>query len=95
MKTQIFKPILGGLLFGTLAWFMPFFLMKVFFFFLIAGTLFRLFARRRFGPDWKAGRMAWIDKIRNMTTEEYEDFKSRSMHHACGYKTQTVSSTNS
>jgi len=95
MKTQILKPILGGLLFGTLAWFMPFFVMKVFFFFLIAGALFRLFARRRFGAEWKTGRMAWMDKIRNMTSEEYEDFKSRSMSYSCGYKTQTVPTSNS
>lgn len=81
MSQSILKPILFGVLFGALAFMMPFFLLKVVFFFLIAGALFRLFAWRRFGPYRQGGyRLAFADRIRNMSEEEYTVFKNRYQH---------------
>ncbi len=72
MRRSILKPVVLGVLFGTLTFLMPFFLLKVMFFFLIMGALFRLFGRRRFGPGGPgAYRLAFADHIRNMNEEEY------------------------
>lgn len=81
MSQSILKPIIFGVLFGGLAFLMPFFLLKVVFFFLIAGALFRLFAWRRFGSYRPGGyHLAFADRIRNMSEEEYSTFKSRYQH---------------
>lgn len=80
MSQSILKPILFGTLFGALAFLMPFFLLKVLFFFLIAGVLFRVFARRRFGPHGGGYHLAFADRIRNMSDEEYAAFKNRYQH---------------
>ena len=68
-------PIVGGLIAGTTLFLMPFFLLRVALFFLVVGTLFRVFGRRRmrgmgFGPNF-------ADKIRAMSDEEYAAFKDR------------------
>lgn len=91
MKTHILKPIAAGILFGTLAWFMPFFILSTVAFFLTIGILFRIFGRRRFGEHWKERRMAWIENIRNMTAEEFEAFKVGQLSHGCGYPTRNQS----
>ncbi len=75
MKKSFLKPIVGGLFIGTALFLMPFFILKVALFFMIGGTLFRVFARGRmkrhgFGPHF-------ADKIRAMSDEEYETFKAR------------------
>jgi len=85
---QVVKSIAAGMLFGALAFAMPFFLLKVAGFIFIAGLLFRLFARRRFGPGWQGKRMEMMDKIRTMSQEEYETFKA-SFSKGCGYRTQS------
>jgi hypothetical protein len=85
----MFKPIVFGVLFGAAAFFVPFLIIKVFFFFMVMGLVFRLF--------WWRGRkhhlhyrFAYADKIRNMSDEEYAAFKNNAghcYHHHCGDKT--------
>ena len=90
MFQSVLKPILFGVLFGALAFLMPFFLLKVIFFFLIVGALFRFWGRRRFGPRAMMHRFAFADKIRAMNEEEYEAFKKRFQEYhfsrGCGRK---------
>ena len=73
MNKSIVKVIVVGILFGTIAFFAPFLLIKVMLFIVIAGALFRLFWRGR----GHYGRFAMADKIRSMSDEEYTAFKNR------------------
>lgn len=86
MNKSIFKPIVFGVLFGALAFLMPFFLLRVLFFFLIVGALFRLFGRRRHRQGWGGGPMAFAERVRSMSDEEFEAFRTRAMQHRqhCG-----------
>lgn len=77
MHTSFFKPAVFGILFGAAAFFMPFFLVGLFFCFLFMGGLSRAFGRRRFGPGGFAMHPAFTDKIRQMSDEEYATFKGR------------------
>ena len=75
MKKSLFKPIIGGILIGSVLFALPFFVLRVAVFFMIGGALFRVFARRRmkglgFGPNF-------ADKIRAMSDEEYAGFKAK------------------
>ena len=93
MNKSLFKPIAFGVLFGALAFFLPFFLMKVFFFFLIAGLFFRMFGRKRHGgPGWGGYQMAFADKIRGMNDTEYEAFKQQ-FQGRCHYRNQPEGSS--
>lgn len=96
MNRSIFKPIVFGVLFGTAAFFVPFLILKMFFFFMIMGLVIRLF--------WWNGRshyrlryhMAYADKIRNMSDEEYAAFKNKAgrndycHHHGYGHKDKST-----
>jgi hypothetical protein len=78
MKRSIFGPIVFGILFGAAAFFAPFFLLKAVFFLMIIGFIFRMFWWRR--QAWYYGqhyRMAYIDKVRKMSDEEYSEFKNK------------------
>lgn len=97
MNKSILKTIIAGALAGVALFFMPFFLLRVFGFFLIAGTFFRFFIghglRRGFGPGM---RPAFADKIRSMSDEEYNQFKQNAQQH-CGkntYAQETTSTVN-
>lgn len=76
MKRTIFKPILAGILLGAAAFFMPLLLLKAVFFFLIIGFILRSILWRRY----HRGAYLYVnsaDKIRNMSEEEYTDFKNK------------------
>jgi len=76
MKRSIFKPISAGILIGAALFFIPFFLLRVLIVFLIIGALFRLFGRRGFRGRYGRGfHPAFADKIRNMSDEEYNQYK--------------------
>ena len=76
MTTSFFKPILAGILIGAALFFMPFFLLRVLIVFLIIGGLFRLFGGRGFRSRYGRGfHPAFADKIRNMSDEEYNEYK--------------------
>jgi hypothetical protein len=78
MKKSIFKPIIAGVLAGAALFFMPFFLLRVFAFFLIAGAFFRFFIGRRMRKHGFDIRPAFADRIRSMSDEEYNQFKQQS-----------------
>jgi hypothetical protein len=76
MIRSILKPILAGILIGAALYFMPFFLLRVLVVFLIIGGLFRLFGGRGFQGRYGRGfHPAFADKIRNMSNEEYNEYK--------------------
>ncbi|HOZ84845.1 MAG TPA: hypothetical protein PK191_05105 [Niabella sp.] len=86
MKRSILKPILAGVLLGTAIFFIPFFVLRVLVLIIIVGILFRLFGRRRFGSGWHPG---FADKIRNMSNEEYAQYKARFGHRCGGFHNMT------
>lgn len=83
MNNTLVKSILAGLLIGAALFIMPFFLLRFVVFFLIIGALFRLFGggrfrRRGWGRGWGYGRdYAFTDRIRQMSDDEYGQFKQR------------------
>ncbi|WP_461043226.1 hypothetical protein [Spirosoma harenae] len=90
MNNNLLRSILAGALLGAALFIMPFFLLRVLVFFLIIGALFRLFGRRRYGRGgWRPGRgygymPAFADRIRQMSDEEYSQFKQRYEYGRCG-----------
>lgn len=87
MNRSVFKPILAGLIIGAAAFFMPFFVLKILLFLLVAGAIWRLFSWR----SWHYRQnyyYALADKIRSMSEEEYKEMKNKTRpwdHHCCGY----------
>ncbi|AQG81925.1 hypothetical protein [Spirosoma montaniterrae] len=89
----ILKSILAGLLLGAALFILPFFLLRVFLFFLLIGGLFRLIrGRRGFGPRGfgygrrgfaYGGPFGFADRVRQMSDEEYTAFKERGWNR-CG-----------
>ncbi|GAB2561620.1 hypothetical protein [Spirosoma areae] len=82
MNNTLVKSILAGLLLGVALFILPFFLLRVALFFLIIGALFRLFGGGRFRRGWGPGRgygytPAFADRIRQMSDDEYNQFKQR------------------
>ncbi len=95
MNKSIFKAIFKGIFVGAVIFIMPFFILKVLVFFMIAGLLFRIFIGRRMGRHMHQHRLAFVDNIRNMNDEEYARYKenfSRGCGHHC-YHEQTNSNT--
>jgi len=84
----ILKSILAGLLLGAALFILPFFLLRVALFVLLIGGLFRLIrgGRPYGGRRWGRGlgsMPAFADHIRQMSDEEYNQFKQRYAG-ACG-----------
>ncbi|MFT4522966.1 MAG: hypothetical protein ACI8ZN_001918 [Bacteroidia bacterium] len=77
MKHSILRSILIGLLVGLLIFTMP----RLFFAFLIIGLIFKLLkgGRSRNG-GWVERKMAFTDRVRSMSDEEYENFKNTRTH---------------
>ncbi len=94
MNKSIFKPIIGGILFGAFMFFCGPFLLIVLllkFIFTPFGMGRMMMARGGFGP-MRMGTPpgAFADKIRGMNDEEYEQFKNtwsnRFQGGHCGYR---------
>ncbi|WP_114792171.1 hypothetical protein U0035_10005 [Niabella yanshanensis] len=85
MNRSILKPVIAGALIGAALFFIPFFVLRVAVFVLIVGLLFRLFGRRSWGPGSRRQERftRFADKVRNMTDEEYAQFKER-FQYGCG-----------
>ena len=79
MSRSIVKPVIAGVLIGTGLFFIPFFMLRVALFILIIALVFRLFSGRRgyFDGPFKERRLAFADHIRNMSEEEYAQFKQQ------------------
>ncbi len=93
MTRLIFKPILAGILIGAALFFIPFFLLRVLIVFLIIGGLFRLFGGRGFRGRYNRGfHPAFADKIRNMSDEEYNQYKQNMG--SCGSNNNSKQTTN-
>lgn len=77
MNKSILKKIVAGILLGAAAFYMPFFLIRTLLFILIIGALIRLFVRPRFGKRFggRGFHLAFANKIRTMSDEEYAGFK--------------------
>jgi len=90
MTTTVLKIIAIGAVIGAVAFFAP----VVLFTFLLAAMLMRLFFFRRFSHwNFAAHKLAFADKIRSMSDEEYASFKTRitsyNAHHCAGHHSQT------
>lgn len=83
MDRQMLKTIIVGSLFGALLFAAPFFVLKIAGFFLVFGLIFRLFKGRHRGRYWRSSGWNYADKIRAMSDEEYDSFKSNYRNH-CG-----------
>lgn len=84
MAKQIFKSILIGVLVGAALFMAPFFLLKFFLFLLIIGAIFKLIwgGKRHRWSKWN--NYAYADHIRNMSEEEYKNYKEKWHGHHCG-----------
>ena len=73
MDYLLLRRVLAGVLLGTVLFFAPFFVIKIFVFIAIVGLFFRLFRGSGF---YGRHRWAWThpDDIRSMSDEEYEQF---------------------
>lgn len=85
MNRNILKPVIAGVLMGAALFFIPFFVLRVVAVVLTVGLLFRLFGRRSWKPGGRRRERftRFADKIRNMTDQEYEQFKER-FQYGCG-----------
>ncbi len=80
MKNPIFRSILIGILFGVLA-FVAFRLVLVL---LIIAAIFKLSGKGKWKRrQWREHKLAYVDSIRNMNDEEYNNFKSNYGHGHC------------
>lgn len=81
MNNQIIKTIFFGALLGAALFAAPFFALKVLLFFLIIGFFFRMFKGRGYRRrGWNYSGWAYADKIRQMSDQDYEEFKEKTQH---------------
>ena len=90
MTKAILKSVAIGILLGAAVFFIPKFLLGL----LIILVLVRLIVGRRMGGGFRAGkfggsRFAFADKVRSMSEEEYNQFKSN-FQNSCHGKTKPV-----
>lgn len=72
------KLIVGGILLGVAVYFVPFFVMKIFVFFLIFGMFGWFFRGRR--RHYRNYQWGMADRIRSMSDEEFAEFKEARSH---------------
>ncbi len=71
---QFFKTVLAGFLTGIALFILPFFLVRVFVFFLLVGAIFKLMSGGRRGMHY---RYAFAHKFRNMSEEDRKTFMQK------------------
>ena len=79
MNRRLIKPILFGLLLGTGLFFAPYLVLQTLFIFFLIGFIFMMFGGRK----RRRMHLAYADRIRSMSDEEYETFKSSRGHGCC------------
>ena len=78
MTTSVLKAIAKGILIGAALFFIPHFILG----FLIVFGIMRLFMGKRRGGCCNGGsRFDFMDRIRQMSDEEYEQFKTKKHCH--------------
>ena len=83
---KILKSIVIGVLFGGAAYFMPKLIIGLFLFFVIARLIMGKKCRNgKFGTH----RLAFMDKVRGMSEEEYTTFKNSMSNGCCGHSCVT------
>jgi hypothetical protein len=83
MTKTILKTILGGILVGALAFFVPRLVVGLFIIMLIARLFCGCRSRHCCGGHYRGGRFEMIDKVRAMTDAEYAEFKNNHEHGCC------------
>lgn len=85
MAKQILKSVLIGILVGAVLFMAPFFLLKFFLLFLLIGAICRLWwGGKRRGRWNNRNNYAYSDHIRNMSEEEYKNYKEKWNGYNCG-----------
>lgn len=84
MIKQILKTALAGILAGLALFILPFFLVRVFVFFLLIGAIFKLMGGRRRGMH----HYAFAHKFQHMSEEDRKAFMSRYGNRCGGYHMQ-------
>jgi|LakMenE01Jun11ns_1017448.scaffolds.fasta_scaffold9273491_2 hypothetical protein len=74
--TSILKSIVMGLIFGSLVFFMPFFLLKVFIFFMVISFFMKMMWWRVMSHGG-GHYLRYAEKVRNMSDDEFSRFKSK------------------
>ncbi|MDI1233306.1 MAG: hypothetical protein PSX81_03380 [bacterium] len=87
---QFFKTVLAGFLAGVALFILPFFLVRVFVFFLLVGAIFKLMGGRRRGMHY---RYAFAQKFRNMSEDDRNAFMQKHGNR-CGYYNEQVNNNN-
>jgi hypothetical protein len=81
MTKSLITTIAKGMLIGTALFFLPPFLLLLF----IPLMLFHIFMFRKMkGGNYHNYKLAFADKVRSMSDEDYEQFKSQGPEHCCG-----------
>ncbi len=78
MNREFFRTFVGGALIGAILFFAPFMVLNVLVFFLIFRIIFFLFK----GRGHKKHLWAYADRIRNMSDDEYQNYKAN--YRSCG-----------
>jgi len=92
MITSVIKTILIGAIIGALAFFAPFVILG----FLVISLIMKLAFRHRFRHGhFGMHHLAYAEKIRNMSEEEFAGYKGKFTAHRCGTcETSNVKSAN-
>ncbi len=86
MTKTILKSALFGAFFGAILFFVPGFILTM----LIMALIFKLVFRRKMrSGKFQQHRLAFMDKVRNMSEEEYAQFKNNFSNGRCRAHCQT------
>ncbi|KOY85456.1 hypothetical protein AD998_04185 [bacterium 336/3] len=85
MVKSIFKSVLIGVLLGAMAFFVPVFLVSMFILFGLA----RLFGGKR-REKWMYYQIRFAEKIRNMSEDEYTQFRVSLASARCNYQKEAT-----
>ncbi len=90
MTKQFFKTVLAGIMVGLALFMMPFFLLRIFLFFMLIAGAFRLLG---FGRHRREMRYAFAQKYQNMSEDERKVFRQKWGNRCCGYDAHQMPST--